>query len=203
LFIRLLDDLRRSLEKDVEITDRESITVWLMQFASGLPLELHHPVMGSISYRGVKFSGSVLRVYDRYVFLQIEDIVEKHVRQIEAQLEEQDTPNLAEIASRAAGLILANRQKLRDRAESVKGRLLTPPTESSKSVALSFTGVEMIDISARLNARVEEIQRKRKKDAPAPVWGGLERFARSNPALANIISFGAGVIVTLIAALVH
>lgn len=38
-------------------------------------------------------------------------------------------------------------------------------------------------------------------DTPTPVWRGLERFAQANAALSNLISFAAGAVVALAAAM--
>jgi len=81
-FLRIIDDLDRSLHAEGEILDRENITKWLMQFSAKLPLKLHHPVMGDIQYQGVKFAGSVIAVFDQYVGLTIEDYIERHVRMV-------------------------------------------------------------------------------------------------------------------------
>src|SRR5262245_40785048 len=103
---RVIDDLERGLAVDAEILDRKGITHWLMQFSANLPIDLEHPRIGKISYRGVKFAGSVVPTFDRYVVLSVDDLVEKHVRNTEAAMESLSFDQLDETARLAADLIL-------------------------------------------------------------------------------------------------
>jgi hypothetical protein len=201
MFIRIVDNLQRALNAEIEVFDRENITVWLMQFSANLPLRLHHPRIGNISYQGIAFSGSAVIVFDRYINLCVEDFIEKHVRQIEEAMTSAETDQLNEIASHSIDLILSARASLRRRAERIKGRMLAPPTQQASLVALGNSGVEQVNVAARINARVSELMRQRPVPEPPPVWRWLERFASSNPALSNIISFALGAILAYITAL--
>lgn len=199
MFSRIIDDLQRAMTADAEIVERDDITVWLMKFASGLPLKLQHPRTGPISFHGVRFSGSAISAFDRYVVLSIEDLVEKYTRDAERKLAEVDPQELDDIAARATNVIISIKKRLVERANEVKGRLLAGPGKSAGAVQLKAAGIVPIDVRARLSARVTELRKKQPPPPPKPVWGWLENFAKTNPALSNVISFliGAGIPATV------
>jgi hypothetical protein len=53
-----------------------------------------------------------------------------------------------------------------------------------------------IDVRRRLSARIAETRKSRPAVADRLNFGARERFAKSNPALSNIISFVAGLVVS-------
>jgi len=192
MYVRLIDNLDRSLAADYAILDRECITKWLMQFSAGLSLRLHHPVMGNIHLGGVKFSGSAIPVFDRFVRLSIEDLIEKHVVQVEKDLSDVDSAQMQHVAFLATGRLVSARQRLLARAAEIKGRMLGNPGAPSSSVPLNHAGVVPVNIAPRLSARVDELRKGLPAPEKPPVWGWLEGFVKRNPALSNIISFLAG-----------
>jgi hypothetical protein len=195
MYNRALDDLQRSLEADSQILDRENITVWLMRFSSGLPLKLHHPVIGNISYSGIQFAGSVLPVYDRYVSQVIEDLIEKNLSTFETALQNVEPEQLMSIGSQGASLLVSTRQKLFGRAGFTKDRLLKRSEDNSPS-RISSAGVTPVKIQQRIDHAIMEIVKRVPPPEKKPVWGWLETFAKTNPTLSNIISFAAGALVT-------
>jgi hypothetical protein len=68
----------------------------------------------------------------------------------------------------------------------------------SASIDLAVCGVAPVNVSGRISAAVDHICKNRPAKPPAPLWGWLERFAKTNPALSNLASFLAGVVITII-----
>jgi len=161
-----------------------------MQFSAGLPLKLHHPVIGDISYSGIKFAGSVIPVYDRYVCLVVEDLIEKNLAIFEAALPAVDPAQLQEVGDQGAGMLTSARQRLLTRASNVKARL--QGVEEGGQSNVGAAGVTRVNISGRTKSKVDEILKKQPKPEPTPIWGWLENFAKTNPALSNVTSFFAG-----------
>jgi hypothetical protein len=199
----MIDDLRRSLDHDSEVLDRTAITHWLTQFSAKLPLELYHPKMGRIRYAGITFSGSPIQAFDRFVSLSIEDLVEKHVRAIEAAMAEVEENQLQEVTDEAVGLIVSARVALQSKAGHVKAALLGNVRSTAQRSQITrvpiHSSAETIPVMERLNNRAAALRQARvAQSGRARSWGGLERFAKANPALSNVISFFLGALVTLI-----
>ncbi len=171
-----------------------------MQFSAGLPLKLNHPRMGDVNYAGIKFSGSPVAVFDRFVLLSIEDFVERHVHATEAAMEAVATPDLAIVARQASDLIASKRTLLLNRAMAVKGKLGQPG---------AVVGVvERVQVAQQLKARAHELKSRRADQTGGPpLLPGLERFRKANPALlgvvgfviSNLVSFAIGVGVAVVA----
>ncbi|MES2294608.1 MAG: hypothetical protein V4527_15005 [Pseudomonadota bacterium] len=197
--VRVTEQLRRSLSADAEILERESITIWLMRFASGLPLKLHHPVMGDISFSGIRFSGSVIPVFDRYVSLTVEDLIEKHLTELEKILAEVSPNEVQSVGLAAAAMLNGTRQRLLAKAAAIKARLLNAQDAEAVGVSISAVGAHHVSVAARIDARISEL---RDRMPPTPKWGWLETFAKTNPILSKVISYGlatlVGVAITLI-----
>lgn len=185
---RIVAELRRAIDHDVDVADRESITVWLMRMSGGYKLELYHPRTGKISYEGITFHGSPEVVFDQYVCHIIEDLVEKHVRWVEAELGNVPVEQRNRAAVECEAAISGIRAKLRYRAADIKGRLLGNGI-SPVPVPLRCP-IEVIDIPGRIRGITAELAKADRSSRP--MWGWLERFAKSNPAFSNIISFVAG-----------
>lgn len=185
---RIVEELRRAVDLDVDVADRESITVWLMRMAGGYRLELFHPRTGKIVYEGIRFDGSPEIVFDQYVSHVIEDLVEKHVRYVEDHLADVPADRREWAAKQCEAAINGARLRLRNRAADIKGRLLgNGHNPTPTPIRHSFPP---IDIAGRVRGRLAELQTAERTSKPLLGW--LERFAKANPALSNLISFLAG-----------
>ena len=171
MYIREIDELQRSLDADVAIFDRESITKWLMQFSSGLPLKLSHPVIGNISYQGIRFAGSVVPAYDRYVTRVIEDLVEKHVRGVEAAMVVADPDHLQEIAPRADRLDRHDSSKAPwPREQQSRDGLAANRAIPGRRSLFASARINQIQVAARLNARLAELKKNFLKKLHGAGW---------------------------------
>ncbi|WP_425988944.1 hypothetical protein [Brevundimonas sp. TWP2-3-2] len=192
---RIVAELRRSIDHDVDVTDRESITVWLMRMSGGYKLELYHPRTGKIAYEGIGFQGSPELVFDQYVSHVVEDLVEHHVRYTEANLSAVPIAQRERAALEMESAILGARAKLRNRAADIKGRLLGDGFTRPVPVPLR-SALEPIDVHGRVHGALTELKERDRADRP--LFGWLERFAKSNPALSNLMSFLIGTVVAVI-----
>jgi hypothetical protein len=199
--LRQIDDLKRRLARDYDLVDREHILRWQLIFASGKTTDFFHPRMGHIRIGGVDFSGSTVQVFDRYVALTVEDFTAEHVRYAEQLLEEVATEEIKAASREMATLIVSSRLKLLQRAAQVKTMMLTR-TRGGRLVQVAALGEEPVPIARRLDERAQQILTERASAAPPVGWfPALERWAKANPALSNILSFVAGVIATLLGSL--
>lgn len=192
---RVIDDLERALASDAEILDREGITRWLMQFSAGLPLELEHPRMGKISYRGIKFAGSVIPTFDRYVALQVDDLVEKHVRNVEAEMATVSADQLDTIARDAATAIERTRTRLISRAGQVKAALLKGSPQRAEAL-IDRSGVRPMNPTARFAARAAELKVAALRAIPQPP-PSIEVFTPSAASVGAVNDIGTQVGVEL------
>ncbi|MBX9708501.1 MAG: hypothetical protein K2X61_11265 [Caulobacteraceae bacterium] len=180
----------------MDVTDRESITVWLMRMSGGYKLELFHPRTGKIAYEGIGFEGSPELVFDQYVSHVIEDLVERHVRYTEENLSAVPLAQRGRAALECESAILGARLKLRNRAADIKGRLLRNGLTRPVPVTIR-SPLEPINVHERIHGLLAEL--KERDSENRPLFGWLERFAKSNPALSNLVSFLIGTLVAIAA----
>ena len=192
---RVVDELRRAVDLDVDIADRESITVWLMRMSSNHKLELFHPRTGKIVYQGIGFRGSPEIVFDQYVSHVIEDIVEKHVRSAEFSLPSVPNKQRSHASLEMEAIILGARARLRNRAADIKGKLLNDGLSQPRPVLLR-SAVEPINVRGRIQGHLSELGDREKGEKALVGW--LERFAKSNPALSNLMSFLIGTAIAVV-----
>ena len=149
--------LKRDLDMDVAIVDRQNITCWLMAFSAGTLLELEHPRLGSIRYLGVGFQGSPALVFDQYVGHVIEDLVERHLVALEAALAIVPRGERAQVVEDGCEELQKARMKLSTRAADIKGRLLGNGF-NPVPVPLHGAGVAPVPIVQRLAAELKALQ---------------------------------------------
>jgi hypothetical protein len=151
-------NLKRDLDIDTAILDREAITIWLIAFsAQEVQLVLEHPRLGKISYRGaIGFAGSPALIFDQYVGFSIEDLVARYVDRIETELPSIDRPERRVASHRAAEYLLGTRSRLLDRAADIKGRLLSNGF-NPRRVSIDLAGIDRIPVVERLVRKCENI----------------------------------------------
>ncbi len=153
--LELEDDLKREVRK----IDSDSITKWLMQFASRYPLKLTHPDGRKIHFEGVAFAGSTVSVYDNYIIAVVDELGRRKSKEVSKRLSEISASELDKFGSQAASLIRSAQRKLLFRAYEIKGRLMTPPGQPSKPMPIS--GIEMFGVCEYIEAHVAEQKERR------------------------------------------
>jgi len=170
--------MQADLDRDVAKLDRTAITPWLMSFASGKRLSLHHPTIGDINYEGIAFWGSPVHVFDSFVRLNIDDLIEEHLRAAEAALEGIPEEQFPQVVEECVGLLTAANSKLSDRAAKIKGGLMYSaergPRDAGKSKPCAIPAPQHSVESwrYRLNAKVEEVTLNRRRVSANAIYIG-------------------------------
>jgi len=125
--IPLVSRIRRDLETAADRIDRESLTPWLTHLGGGTPLALAHPRMGPITIAGVRFSGSVVPVFDRYVTLTIDDLISAVTDRTEEALADLPRPDREPAVQQIVDALDAVWTRLIGRASEIKGVLSGAP----------------------------------------------------------------------------
>jgi hypothetical protein len=174
--------LRTDIERDVGEMDRKALTPWMMSFASGKRLSLHHPRIGDINYEGLAFWGSPVHVYDSFVRLSIDDLLERHLRAAEDAIEKAPQEQFEQVIEECVGLLRFAESKLSDRAAKIKGALMYSAehgpgrAREAKPRAIPVGDQSRESWRYRLKAKAEEVSLHRARSGGNSIYVAGDNF---------------------------